>query len=111
MKCITWNGRLVVVGFAGGELEKVATNRILLKNISVVGLHWGMYSKHEPETVDEVWKNLFYLIRNGKFQSTCFTDQDFVGLESVPKALSALQSRDTWGKIMIRATEECGSKL
>ena len=110
-KCIAWNGRLVVVGFAGGELEKVATNRILLKNISVIGLHWGMFAKYEPGTIDEVWKNILYLIRTGKFKSTCFTDQSYVGLEGVPKALTALQSRKTWGKVVISITKEYGSKL
>lgn len=111
MKCIAWNGRLVVVGFAGGNIEKVATNRILLKNISIVGLHWGMYSKHEPETVDEVWKSLFQLMRTGKFRSTCFTDQNFVGLESVPKALGALQSRKSWGKVVVTIADKYRTKL
>jgi len=41
MKCTAWNGRLLVVGFAGGDIEKLATNRILLKNTSVVGIHWA----------------------------------------------------------------------
>ncbi|KAL9082958.1 MAG: hypothetical protein Q9159_006059, partial [Coniocarpon cinnabarinum] len=41
MKCTAWNGRLLVVGFAGGEIEKLAVNRILLKNVSVIGIHWG----------------------------------------------------------------------
>lgn len=44
IKCIAWNGRLLVIGFAGGNIEKVALNRVLLKNISIVGLHWGMYN-------------------------------------------------------------------
>ena len=111
MKCIAWKGRLVVVGFASGNIEKVATNRILLKNISIVGLHWGMYSKYEPETVNEVWKNLFHLMQNGKFRSTCFTDQKFVGLENVPKALDALQCRETWGKVVVTITDEHRSRL
>jgi NADPH2:quinone reductase len=42
MKCIAWNGRLLVIGFAAGSIETMATNRILLKNVSVVGLHWGI---------------------------------------------------------------------
>lgn len=38
MKCTAWNGRLLVIGFAAGDIEKMATNRILLKNVSVVGV-------------------------------------------------------------------------
>ena len=41
LKCIAWNGRLLVIGFAGGTIPSVEANRILLKNISIVGLHWG----------------------------------------------------------------------
>lgn len=41
LKCIAWNGRLVVVGFAAGEIEKVPANLVLLKNCSIVGLFWG----------------------------------------------------------------------
>jgi NADPH2:quinone reductase len=43
MKCIAWKGRAVVVGFAGGAIEKLPLNLVLLKNVSVVGIHWGAY--------------------------------------------------------------------
>ncbi|KAI9871516.1 MAG: hypothetical protein M1830_002800, partial [Pleopsidium flavum] len=44
IKCTAFNGRLLVIGFAGGEIEKIAMNRVLLKNISLLGLHWGAYA-------------------------------------------------------------------
>lgn len=60
LKCIAWKGRAIVVGFVGGEIEKVhlsepppalysfyaqlPLNLVLLKNISIVGIHWGAYS-------------------------------------------------------------------
>lgn len=95
LKCTAWNGRVVVIGFAGGELEKIATNRVLLKNVSVVGLHWGAYAINEPEMIDAVWKGMFELMESGKYRGTCFTDREYVGLESVPEALRALGARDT----------------
>lgn len=110
-KCIAWNGRLLVIGFAGGPIEKVATNKILLKNISVVGLHWGMYAKNEPEMVEEVWDGIFKLIKERKFRGTVFTDVEFVGLETVPKALESLGSRGTWGKVVVKVPQEGDSKL
>ena len=51
LKCIRWDGRLVVIGFAAGEMEKIPTNRYLLKNVSVSGLFWGMYAEKDPEAV------------------------------------------------------------
>jgi len=110
-KCIAWNGRLLVIGFAGGPIEKVATNKILLKNISVVGLHWGMYAKNEPEAVEAVWAGIMDLIKRGKFRGTVFTDREFVGLESVPEALKSLGSRGTWGKVVVKVPQEGESKL
>lgn len=111
MSCTAWNGRIVVIGFAAGDIEKVATNRILLKNISVVGLHWGAYTINEPEAIDVVWKGLFDLMESGKFKGTCFTDKEYVGLESVPAALQALGARDTWGKVVVKVPQEGANKL
>ena len=111
MKCTAWNGRLLVIGFAAGDIEKVASNRILLKNVSVVGLHWGMYATMEPETVEKVWDGLFDLMENGKFKGTCYTDEEFVGLERVPAALKALGGRESWGKVVVKIPQEGQSKI
>lgn len=111
MKCTAWNGRLLVIGFAAGDIEKMATNRILLKNVSVVGLFWGAYATNEPEAVEPVWKGLFDLMESGKFRGTCYTDKEFVGLETVPEALKALGARDTWGKVVVKVPQEGQSKL
>lgn len=114
IKCISWNGRLLVIGFTGGTIEKVAMNRILLKNISVIGLHWGMYATKEKETVTTVWKGIFDLVNSGKFRGITYNDRNYRGLESVPAALAALGSRETWGKVVVELEsgegEEEGSR-
>ena len=111
MSCTAWNGRILVIGFAAGDIEKVATNRILLKNISVMGLHWGAYATNEPEAIKEVWDGLFNLMETGRFKGTCFTDKEYSGLETVPAALQALGARDTWGKVVVKVPQEDASKL
>ncbi len=110
IKCIAWNGRLLVIGFAGGNIEKVALNRVLLKNISIVGIHWGMYNTKEVETVAEVWKGIFDLIKSGKLKGITYTDKHYRGLESVPQALLALGARDTWGKVVVELGEHEGEE-
>ncbi|KAL7620186.1 hypothetical protein AAE478_009179 [Parahypoxylon ruwenzoriense] len=110
-KCIAWNGRILVVGFAAGSIEKVAMNKVLLKNISIVGIHWGAYARFERDTIPVVWKGIGELIAQGKFRGTVFTDREFVGLESVPDALLALGSRETWGKVVVKIPQEGESKL
>ena len=110
IKCIAWNGRLLVIGFAGGTIEKVALNRVLLKNISIVGLHWGTYATKANETVTEVWKGIFDLINAGKLRGISYTDKQYQGLEQVPKALIALGARDTWGKVVVELGEKEGEE-
>lgn len=110
-KCIRWNGRLLVIGFAAGAIEKVAMNKVLLKNISIVGLHWGAYATNEPEAIQPVWDGLFKLMEEGKFRGTVYTDKEFVGLESVPDALKSLGSRGTWGKVVVKVPQEGQAKL
>ena len=102
LKVANWNARLLVVGFAGGEIEKVAANRVLLKNVSIVGIHWGQYSLYEPGTVPKVWEGIFALIDKGQFKPTVYRDKEYVGLEDVKHALKALGNRETWGKVVVK---------
>lgn len=98
MKCIAWNGRLLVIGFASGRIPEVKANRILLKNVSVVGLHWGAYATKEPERVPEVFDALFRLYGEGAIRPVIFGTYP---LEQVPQALDALASRRTYGKVIV----------
>jgi NADPH2:quinone reductase len=98
LKCIAWNGRLVVVGFAGGTIPEVRANRILLKNIAVTGLHWGAYQTHQPEKVSETFSALFALHQQGKIEPVVFRTY---ALEDLAMALQELASRKTYGKLII----------
>ncbi len=59
LKCAAWCARLVTVVFVSGNIETVATNRVLLKKRSIVGIHWEAYTIHDPETIPRVWNELF----------------------------------------------------
>ncbi|PRH78833.1 alcohol dehydrogenase [Streptomyces solincola] len=50
-KCVAFEGRIVVVGFASGDIPAPALNHALVKNYSVLGLHWGLYRRHDPAAV------------------------------------------------------------
>ena len=58
LKCAAFDARLVCVGFVDGEIEAIKMNRILLKNMSVVGLHWGAYVEFQPETIGKGWEGV-----------------------------------------------------
>ncbi|ORY84717.1 hypothetical protein BCR35DRAFT_278105 [Leucosporidium creatinivorum] len=105
LKCIAWNGRLIVVGFAGGNIEKIPANLILLKNVAVTGVHWGAYSKNEIKKVPETWEALLKLFAEKRIKGVVY-DKVFEGLESVPEGLRALGARETWGKAVVRVSKE-----
>jgi NADPH2:quinone reductase len=98
LKCIAWNGRLVIIGFAGGDIPSIKANRILLKNIAVTGLHWGAHQQKAPGRIPEVFGALFDLYAAGAIRPVIFKSY---ALEEVPAALEALGSRRTWGKVVI----------
>jgi NADPH2:quinone reductase len=68
-KCTAWNGRILIVGFAAGAIEKVAMNKVLLKNISLVGIHWGAYTKNETPAIKVVWEGIMKLVAQGKLRA------------------------------------------
>jgi NADPH2:quinone reductase len=114
MKCAAFDARIVTIGFVGGQIEAIKVNRILLKNISVVGLHWGAYRQYAPEMIPKVWQGLFKLIEEGKYKSTVFKADDvkpFVGLENVGRALKLLEDKESWGKVVVEVPVDEKSRL
>src|SRR5438445_766237 len=98
LKCIAWNGRLLVIGFASGRIPEVKLNRVLLKNIALVGLHWGAHAMHEPERIPETLRALLALYREGKIAPVVYRTYP---LEELPAALEALGSRQSYGKVVV----------
>jgi len=98
LKCIAWNGRLLVIGFASGRIPEVKLNRVLLKNISLVGLHWGAHALHQPERIAETMAALLALHREGKVAPVIYRTYP---LAELPAALEALGSRQSYGKVVV----------
>jgi NADPH2:quinone reductase len=98
-KCIAFGGRLLVIGFASGRIPEITANRILLKNISVVGLHWGAYYEHAPAMVQDTHLRLLELYQEGKIRPILFGD---LGMSDLPEALAAIAERRSWGKIVVQ---------
>lgn len=65
LRALKVEGRLLVLGFAGGEIPTVKVNRLLLTNTSVIGVAWGEYTARHPGFVQEQWARLLPHIENG----------------------------------------------
>jgi NADPH2:quinone reductase len=95
LRCIAWKGRLVVVGFASGRIPEIRSNRIMLKNIAVLGLNWPRYREEEPEKVDAILNALMDLHAEGRIEPLI---ESVHPLEEVGEVLAALAGRGTVGK-------------
>lgn len=98
-KCIAFDGRLLVIGFAGGEIPTIPANHILIKNYSIVGVHWGLMNRLTPEKVFEEHTKLMQLYDQGKIRPLIYKEYE---LEQVPQALGELATRKTWGKVVVK---------
>ncbi|KAI9068311.1 alcohol dehydrogenase [Trametes sanguinea] len=108
LKCIAWKGRAIVVGFAAGSIEKLPLNLVLLKNISIVGIHWGAYSRFEPARVPVVWRSLLDLFSSGRAKPIVYPET--FPLERLADGLAALEKRKTWGKVIVHVRDSESSQ-
>lgn len=97
-KCIAAEGRLLVIGFAGGRIPSIAANRILLKNMSVVGCYWGGYLEHHPAFLAQAQAELFGLYEAGQIKPVV---SQAYSLADAVSALRALAERKTFGKVVL----------
>lgn len=64
-KCIAFEGRILIIGFAGGTIQSAALNHALVKNYSIVGLHWGLYTSRDQPAVRQCHDALSELAAQG----------------------------------------------
>jgi NADPH:quinone reductase len=98
-KCIAFGGRLLVIGFASGTIPSIQVNRVLLKNISIVGLHWGAYRTHDPGKIAETTADLFTLYEKGAIRPVVSSVRPLV---EAAAALDEIATRKSIGKVLLR---------
>jgi NADPH2:quinone reductase len=102
-RCIAFEGRIVVVGFAGGDIADAPTNHLLVKNYSVVGLHWGLYRRLQPDLVRTAHTDLVRLFEAGLIAPLV---SEIRPLADAARALTELTRRATTGKVVIDCADQ-----
>jgi NADPH2:quinone reductase len=97
-KCLAFSGRLLVVGFTSGRIPTIQVNRILLKNIAVIGLHWGAYRQHDPKRIPQAMAALFELYERGAVRPVISSVRP---LHEAALALDEIASRQSTGKVLL----------
>ena len=92
-------GRLLVIGFTGGEIPTVRVNRLLLNNIDVVGVGWGAWALSHPGYLAEAWDQLSALLTSGAVTAP---DPQVFELARAGEAIAALENRAARGKIVLK---------
>ena len=97
-KCVAFDGRILVIGFASGRIPEVRLNRVMLKNIAIVGLHINSYREHAPRRLQVAMGELLSLYDEGKVRPLISAQYP---LTDAAQALAALSERRTTGKVVL----------
>ena len=97
--CLDWDGRYLIIGFAGGSVPNFAANRLLVKNRSVHGVILGYYRWQKPARLAEAAKVVLGVIEAGKMAAPTFR---LDSLEAVPDALKQIENRQMIGKAVVQ---------
>ena len=91
-------GRMLAIGFAGGEVPKVPLNQLLVRNVSVIGFWWGGYLSFAPEELTGSLATLLQWYAEGKLRPHV---SQVLPFERLPEGLEAIRSRRATGKIVL----------
>jgi NADPH2:quinone reductase len=97
-KCVAFEGRIVLVGFTSGRIPQAAANHVLIKNYSVIGLHWGLYARRAPELIPPATRALLDLYQAGKIKPHISTR---LPLSQAPRALALVGEGKSTGKVIL----------
>ncbi|MDT5088059.1 MAG: NADPH:quinone reductase [Mycobacterium sp.] len=102
LRSLAPGGRLLVIGFTGGEIPTVKVNRLLLNNVDVVGVGWGAWAGTHPGALTEQWAELEKLLASGKLPPP---EPVVYPLDEAAAAIASLENRTAKGKVVLRVRD------
>ena len=98
LRSLSPGGRLLVVGFTGGDIPTVKVNRLLLNNVDVVGVGWGAWTMRHPGYLQQQWAELLPLLASGRVSAP---EPVVFPLEDAAAAIASLEDRTARGKVVV----------
>jgi len=98
LKVAALEARVLLIGFASGDVPKIAANRLLVKNVDVIGFYWGAYGDRRPEVMADSFRTLIGWWQQGRLRPHI---SDVVPLERAPDGLKQVLARRSTGKVVI----------
>lgn len=97
-RLLAWEGRLLVIGFASGGIPTYPANHVLVKNYSVIGLHWGAYTEHgRRDVLDAAHEDLLRGYRSGAIEPPIHQE---LALDDIRDGLGAVEARSVLGRLV-----------
>jgi NADPH2:quinone reductase len=96
-KCVAFEGRIVVVGFASGTMPQPSLGHALVKNYTILGLHWGLYAQVDPARVRAAHAELLPLVASGAISPVV---GERVGFGDLPAGVQRLADGGTVGRVV-----------
>ncbi|MFD3440377.1 NADPH:quinone oxidoreductase family protein [Streptomyces sp. NPDC058685] len=97
-KCVAFEGRILVVGFASGTIPSPALNHALVKNYSIVGLHWGLYNQKDPAAILACHEELTRLAADGAVKPLI---SGRVAMKDAADAVQRVADGTTTGRLVV----------
>ncbi|HET6859563.1 MAG TPA: NADPH:quinone oxidoreductase family protein [Streptomyces sp.] len=98
VKCVAFEGRIVIVGFASGEIPSPGLNHALVKNYSIVGLHWGLYNTKDPAAILACHQELTALAAQGAIKPLV---SERVAMKHAADAVQRVADGATTGRVVV----------
>ena len=98
LRAMEWNGRVLIVGFAGGRIPEIPANRLLLKELDAIGVYWGAWAEREPARNRANFDAMFALMAQGALHPRV---RETYALDDAPKAVTAMLERRLVGKAVV----------
>jgi NADPH2:quinone reductase len=98
LRSIAFEGRILIIGFAGGNVPQIPANHLLVKNVDVIGLNWPAYAELNPQVMTESFQTLIHWYLDGAIRPHVSATYP---LEQAVEALNQVVTRKSTGKVVI----------
>ena len=98
LRAVAWSGRMLVIGFASGSVPQIPANHVLVKNVDIMGFHWGTYRTRRSEMLTPAFARLCDWYAEGRLHPVV---SHLLPLAAAPEAYHLLRERRATGKIVL----------
>lgn len=98
LKTIAWEGRILIIGFAGGTVPQIPANILMVKNCSAIGFYWSAYRTRRPDLVRHSFETLLGWVAAGTLRPLI---SETLPLERGAEAITRIKARQVTGKLVL----------